>query len=476
MVQVETIAAAWLCGRTPTSGTHGWADIGAFVGLTAEAARKRYSRYQGIPSIPCPICTLTKNTGISARFEVDGNYAVAESQDGRIRTLPDLLAASKVDLSVWKVRDDNSWGTKAFEGYAADEYKNLTFVDGKITGTLKRDGIITETLFSVWASFVRIVPEPLVPTVRPIVSPNLDFPTPSRPSATGVSSALIVADAHIGFRADDFLRHMRPCHNRQAMDLVVQAAARLQPDAIIILGDLLDMPMFSDKFIRHLEFERMTQPAIIEAHWWLRRLREACPKARIELHQGNHEQRIERSLLANFREACHIKPADELQLPPSMSVPRLLSLHKMGIEWVGDYPDDVAWLCNTLQVLHGAHTSASPLAAMSKMLKQTTVCRIVGHGHSAEMAGATRHDRDGHTTIIGHSPGCLCQIGEGGPPGETKYQDWQNGMTLAYYADDMLPELHFMPIDKGKAIVNGAVLHGSDSVDSLRQWCPEYQW
>lgn len=472
MNTLEQIAAAWLCGK------HKWSEIGAFFGISGNAAGKRYRKEPVIPTTPCPICTLADSKGeISADFEVDGNYAVATSKDGRVRSLEDLLAASRVDLSVWKVRDDNSWGTKAFEGHAADEYKNLTFDDGKISGVVRRDGIVVETLFSVWASFVRINPEPLMPVVRPIEYSGVSFPNPPRPDPSSVKTSLILADTHIGYRINEYMTEMLPFHDRRAMDIAVQAAEMLQPDSIVVLGDLLDLAMFTDKFVRYTEFERATQPSLLEAFHFLLRLRKACPRSRIELHQGNHEKRMERIMLANMRYACKLKPADEMHLPPSMSVPRLLSLHELGIEWVGDYPDDISWMGDNLQVLHGSHASQTATSTIEKILKTSTVCKIVGHIHRIETAGRTFHTRNGGTIeVIGHCPGCLCNIGNGGPPAKTKFQNWQQGMTLVEYANDLLPTLNSIPILNGEAIVRGNRIVGQDSTAALKEKWPMYNW
>lgn len=74
----------------------------------------------------------------------------------------------------------------------------------------------------------------------------------------------------------------------------VDAARRIQPDKIVIGGDLFDLPEFS----KYTVDPRVWNPVgrIKAAHVILRSLREAAPDAEIDLLEGNHEFRLLRFL------------------------------------------------------------------------------------------------------------------------------------------------------------------------------------
>jgi len=449
---------------------HTWREIERILPYSKHTCRVAYyKKGANVVPGPCPICYGPKDKP-EVFFDVSGNYAVATSIDGRIRTLPDLLAACKADLSVWKVRDRDGWEAKAWEGYAADEKKNLTFDEGRITGTVLRDGIITETLWSVRATFVRLNPVPVKPVVGPVAC-DVSFSAPPATSSTE-GTAAILADPHYGYSWKPPGWKLKPLHDRRVLDLFLQVCAELQPDVIELLGDWFDMAAFQDRFVRRSEFYQTTQPAILEGHWWLRSLRETCPQADIRLHMGNHDQRIETAMVNHLREACDLRAADDVDLPPSMSVPRLLALHELGIRWVGDYPDDVTRLGDAVDCQHGAVARGIDLSTVTALLRngggRHQVC---GHIHRDEMASELV---DGGRTVTGYCPGCACHVDGRVPKGTSKVK-WRKGFGFVTWSGRHVGIEH-VPVWDGKAVCRGKVYQARDVRPDLTAAFSDWPW
>lgn len=427
----------------------------------------------------CPICygcPERQGLGPDVNFEVDGNYAVATSNDGRIRTLEDLLAACKVDLSIWKVRDHGGWEAKAWEGYAADEQKHLVFDEGRITGTVDRDGIITETLWSVRAVFVRREPIPVQPIVSPVLCPVTYHASGGDTRSLAQGSAGLLADPHYGYSWRPPRWRLTPFHDRAVLDLFLQVMADAQPDVIELLGDWLDLAVMQDKFLRRPEYYHTTQPAILEAHRWLRQLREACPNSKIRLHMGNHDERIETAMIGHLREACELKPADELDLPPTMTAPRLLALHELDIEWVPGYPNDVTWLGQAMQCQHGYVARAKEFSTTTELLRQGERChQACGHIHRDEMVSMLiEYPKGEQRTVTGYCPGCACHVDGRVPAGRTKIR-WRKGFGHVMWHGKHISIEH-MPVWEQKTVWRGKVYEARDPLPGLQKDLPDWPW
>ena len=77
----QQIVSAKACERK----THFWAEIADCVGRSRHTIRVWHYRHgeEGSPE-PCPICDYERFGGTETSLEIDGNYAAAESSDGRM--------------------------------------------------------------------------------------------------------------------------------------------------------------------------------------------------------------------------------------------------------------------------------------------------------------------------------------------------------------------------------------------------------
>jgi hypothetical protein len=398
--------------------------------------------------------TLEAGDGEPVDIDEEGNYLeIGLNEANNVKTLEDLLREAAVDLDVWRCEkhEIKTWPTTA---------KN------KYTQTL-----ISRRNWQVNARFVRINPVPILPAVQP-VGIDVEIPAPGRAATggkrEGIHAALILTDPQFGFRKDIYTGALDPFHDRAALDVALQIAQALQPDRIIWVGDMEDLPDWSDRFLRSPEFYWSTQPGIIETVWWLAQFRLACPDAKIEILEGNHDKRLEDALLRHLPAAYNLHPPSEMHLPPAMSIPRLLDLERLHIEYVPDYPNGQIWLNEAGVVIHGDVARGQSHATVSHVVKASDVTVIQGHIHRLEWASRTIHGAYGRRPIYAFCPGCLCRV-DGIVPGAKARQNWQQGIAVVYHDDKTELTPVPIPIRQGRAIFDGVLYEARNRLEDLRR-------
>ena len=403
-------------------------------------------------------------------FEVTGNTATARSV-GLIHTLPGLLEACEADLDTWEVL---KWRVRPYPGWAKHERSDFKWEQGAIVeGYSRKSGIEVVQLYSMSADFVRKEPLFVFPAVQPIeTAATYKEPPPAR--TEGVGTALVWGDPQIGYAKDTRTAQLDPFHSREALDILVQIAAYLQPDRIDGLGDTLDLTEWSDRFTRKPEFRQTTQPAILEAHWWLAQLREAVPLAHIRLYEGNHEARIERALNNNLQAALGLKAADEIGLPPPLHPQRLLGLDALQVQWIGDYPDGCDWLNDNIQLSHG---DIAVTETARRIANRSMFCQVYGHTHRCEVFGRVIDTRHGHQVVQAVNPGCMCRT-DYVVPGHKRGQNWQQGIAVIRYEMSAAtrPEIMLVGIENGRALYDGHVFEARDRVADIATDIPHWNW
>ena len=134
------------------------------------------------------------------------------SSTGSIKTLDALLKAAKVDPGVWCVTNwtANTWDHK----------------------------------WQVKAHLSRI--PSWVPKNYPKAVPKKKRKVTGKPYIT-----LVFGDSHIGFDGVKGSSTMTPYHDLNALEAAVALVRAIDPDEIVILGDVLDLAPWSIKFARH---------------------------------------------------------------------------------------------------------------------------------------------------------------------------------------------------------------------------------
>lgn len=300
-------------------------------------------------------------------------------------------------------------------------------------------------------SMVRRQPIALHPQVQPVAIQSRKKGRRHNPGRVhhGLQTTVFITDPHFGFLRDLRTGELTPFHDRRVLEIALQIVIRLRPDRIVFGGDTLDLPDWSDKFLRSPEFYYTTQPAVIEAAWWLGQFRGAAYSADIAVLEGNHDARLEKALMTHLSQVYELRPADEMHLPPSLSVPRLLALHNLKIDYIGGYPDADLWLSDNCIITHGATVKSGPGATVGAEVKDNHVTMIHGHIHRHERASRTIHERYDQRVIQAVCPGCACHV-DGRVPGVSAKQNWQQGVAVIRHDE------------KGRCIVSVAEIYDGE--------------
>jgi hypothetical protein len=374
---------------------------------------------------------------------------VESKKSARIKTLPQLLRAGKIDKKIWRVDHFvlNKWEVGAKDAEGQIQISELF----QVKATLRRKKMISA-----------------VPTLRPLeVNRSMVTLRKTRYKKTaGVETVLILPDPHFGYRKLPN-GQLESFHDMKALDVVLQISYDLKPDRIVFLGDTLDLPGFS-RFVSSPDIEQLAQHAVIAANWWLGLMSDSSTGSARFLLGGNHDVRIETAILQNLKAAYGLRAADELDLPPALSVPKLLALHDLGINYEGMYPNSEHWLSEDLLCIHGNVARKGGGKTVSAVVKDHDVSVIQGHNHRLERVGRTLFNGSRTRTIGAYSLGCLCKI-TGEVPAKNRRNDWQNGFGIATITEGYGSTVQLYEITDGQCLFGGRVYRGEDRTSVLSE-------
>jgi len=285
---------------------------------------------------------------------------------------------------------------------------------------------------------------------------------PAKP-IRGMRLALKGADTQIGYRQlpDGTLD---PFHDDAAMAVFIKAALTLQPDKVQILGDFLDLAS-QGRFAQEAAFAQTTQPAIDTGYKFLATLRAACPDAAIVVIEGNHDKRMQNFIETNAVAAFGLKRAGLPESWPVMSLPYLLRLDELNIQYVDAYPAATDWDNDTTRNIHGTKANSRGSTTSQYVFELPHLNTWAGHTHRVEITYHSVMGARGEAVeSYSANPGCLCRvdgavpsvngaIGADGSPARI-VENWQQGFGLAYYNDtESWP--HVYRIRDGRALIDG---------------------
>lgn len=401
----------------------------------------------------------TPVAGDAATFVVDGNEAeLTVTSRTPIKTLAELIESHQIDTDVWTVSGKvlhNTWTTPAFN----KKTEKWTYFQNH----------------QVKAPFVKLDPEPLHPQIQPI-TPLAVHPAPQPARTAGdVWREVICGDAHIGYFKDPHSASLSPLHDRRALDLTVQIIAELQPQRVHMLGDMLDAAELSDKYPREPRLLFTLQPALAETYWWWHDIRTVVPDAEAYYHEGNHEERLQRWLVAHFPAVYELKRADAMDLPPVLSFENLIALDALQVSWIAGYPQDEAWSAD-LRLRHGDVARSKPGTTGWAILQDADGDEAYGHIHRQELVTKTIYHRRGRREARAFCPGCLCHV-DGRVPGSSPDDYWQQGLVVRdFLPDGKLATETFVSIQDGHAICEGQLYRARDRLGEIREAFPDFQW
>lgn len=307
---------------------------------------------------------------------------------------------------------------------------------------------------------------PSWPVVHPadpvsVVVPDSDFNGAGK-SRPGYQLSLKCADTQIGFRK--FEDTLEPFHDQQAMDLFTKVALHYQPDSIVILGDFLDLPS-QGRFAQEAAFANTTQLALNAAHSWLATLRAACPDTIIIIIEGNHDARMQRFIETNALAAFGLKQANLPESWPVMSLPSLLRLDDLNIQYVDAYPAATYWDNALTRNIHGTKANSKGSTTSQYVHELPHVNTWAGHTHRVEVTYRTVLGAYGEAVeSYSANPGALCRT-DGAVPSVNGSQHsngtsakivepWQQGLGFLWHNEtESHPEVY--RIQNGSVVING---------------------
>lgn len=301
--------------------------------------------------------------------------------------------------------------------------------------------------------------KPAAQEIRPAapVSVTVNVMSSEAPGMEDGRVTLVLPDPQIGYRYTS-AGDLEPFHDEAALACAVQFAAWLQPDYIVHLGDFLDLAPLS-RFAQEVGFARTVQPAVDRGHRFLAELKAVAPDALSWLLEGNHDARIIRTLSKQVPDLATVRSPGARW--PALSVPTLLLLDNLGVEYVSGYPSGRLSL-GGVEYLHGATVNSSGSTA-AKIAASADVPTVFGHVHRQELHYKTlRHGE----AVFSASPGTLARV-DGAVPsfhsavhGDTgqrvqRFENWQQGMAVVSESGSYGPTLELVRIDTGRAVYRG---------------------
>lgn len=377
------------------------------------------------------------------RVETDQNYSVLEQGSSvKPNSLEEMVEIFNIDQDVWMV-----------EKYTVNRWDQAQ-------KTVQGATVLPLYQIKVWL----VRKDPIIykwPAVQPIICRNFTVPKLKSLRQKKLKKAIVIPDSQIAYRRDQKTGYLEPLHDRAVWDVICQIASEEKPDEIILLGDMLDLPDWTDKFLITPDLFFTTQPSLLEFHWWLKRMRSLT--SRLLYLEGNHEVRLQKAITRNLIAACGLKPANHPMGPSAMSIPHLLGLEGLGVEYIGPYPQGEYWINDNLKAVHGDVVRQGSGATVASCLKDLQVSVIFGHIHRIEQACKLLWDSRGAKCIQAVSPGTIARLDPGVVPSNKARQNWQNGFaSVEYEPGDGAFNIDVVPIIQGSCIYKGKVWTGRD--------------
>jgi hypothetical protein len=408
---LERLLAKWREGLGPVR-LHRWLEAeGVHVTAGAISSCLSRSRHHGDPTDPTTARDLKAD---------------------RLGKVADLLERSDIDpTDIGKIQ---SIRISEWQGLTKNEEGEAELHD------LRGASIVLSPEWAEGPSWP--VVQPVAPvTIKPGPRPRK---TPTRASGEGWKRAVILPDTQIGYRRDLQTLQLDPFHDEKALDLAMQLVRAAEPDLVIWLGDFLDLAAFG-RFVQEASFAHTMQQTIDFGHLTLARAVANAPTdCRHLLLEGNHDARLQKYTLANALAAFGLRRADAPAGWPVLSVPNLLAMDTLGVEYLSGYPANEFWLNDNLRVIHGIKVRSAGSTAQA-VVDDERVSSIFGHVHRIELVHRTAHLRHGPATRLAVTPGCLCRT-DGAVPSTKSGQDlmgrpltqaenWQQGMAIVDFED-----------------------------------------
>lgn len=252
-----------------------------------------------------------------------------------------------------------------------------------------------------------------------------------------VRTAVVVSDIHA------------PYHDEDAVSIAQQVTKDLQPNILVANGDIVDGYPIS-RFLKDPTRLDGLQDELNTASTILKGFRDASPKTKRFMTEGNHEARLHKTIATMDGPARELARLNSFQ--EAMSWKTLLNLDTLGYQWVGESDQPAVNIIPQVLVKHGS-----------------VVRKYSGYTAKGEYENYHRSGTSGHThrlsqyyhTSLGEphlwvETGCLCNL----KPDYVRFPNWQQGFAVFSWVGDSLPSVELVHIVKGRAVFRGNVYRG----------------
>jgi predicted phosphodiesterase len=259
------------------------------------------------------------------------------------------------------------------------------------------------------------MPKPKEPAIALLDSPikPLKLPAPSvaKPRKSGKeTTALLFGDTHV------------PHHDQRALNVVFAIAKETQPDVIVCMGDLLDCYSLS-RWDKNPERKESVQDEIDLARVILAHLRVIAPHSRIIYLEGNHEDRLRRTLW-NLEGAASVL-AQLTNVKAALTWPALLGLDQLGIEFVPYNQQSKHRFLPKFLVTHGTVVRSKSSQSAAGEHAKYGISGASGHTHRL----GVYYERDQNGDHVWVECGCTCDT----DPEYAVAPNWQQGCVFASF-------------------------------------------
>lgn len=226
-----------------------------------------------------------------------------------------------------------------------------------------------------------------------------------------------------------------PFHDPELHEKFCEWLRKNKPTEGVLIGDTVDFPEIS-RHRHNPEWVAKTQDCVNSGYLVLRDYVLNSENTKWSKLPGNHDERLRNCQIENIADLYGLRRAEvpgELLEHPVASVPFLLRLEELGIEWVnpnGEYAHGQVQLCKNLAVRHGWIAKKGSGTSALATLEHLGYSVVVGHTHRQSLVHKTTHDISGEpSTLAGVEAGCMCQVRDG--LGYAIAPDWQQGFATA---------------------------------------------
>jgi len=232
-----------------------------------------------------------------------------------------------------------------------------------------------------------------------------------------------------------------PFHDDKVLNrLILPFVDELQPDGVILNGDVVDCYSISD-----FDKDPLTAATMDREIRLATRLMERFKRVGRRIwHGGNHEDRLRRVVWKNPVLLRSVDKASREKIVHLLDFPEMFGLAEYGFEWLpyGDFT-----MLGKLMVTHGSLVSKhSALSARAHFEKYGSSV-LVGHTHR----GGIYYKRDVHGVHAAYENFCLCKL----TPEYVISPNWQQGFSVVHVGPNGFFNVTQIPILPGNQFYYG---------------------